>query len=195
MDGDRIDRKGSLTGGYHDIRRSRIDAIKAVALWKGKLDTETARHVEVKASIMKLEQEISVNLGKIQVIESQRKAQLDDRLALTTRASWITKENEQARVRVERMERALAEAEREEQSIQTRIEALQAEMGSAFTQNLTAAEIRTLRDLNAQLTRQQEEYKKVAHARSQVRRDSRSILGSADLVLLYRLATRSVSSR
>ncbi|KAG7561878.1 hypothetical protein FFLO_02695 [Filobasidium floriforme] len=168
MDGDRIDRKGSLTGGYHDIRRSRIDAIKAVALWKGKLDTETARHAEVKASIMKLEQEISVNLGKIQVIESQRKAQLDDRLALTTRASWITKENEQARVRVERMERALAEAEREEQSIQTRIEALQAEMGSAFTQNLTAAEIRTLRDLNAQLTRQQEEYKKVAHERSQI---------------------------
>jgi structural maintenance of chromosome 3 (chondroitin sulfate proteoglycan 6) len=172
MDGDRIDRKGSLTGGYHDIRRSRIDAIKAVALWKGKLDTETARHTEVKASILKLEQEISVNLGKIQVIESQRKAQLDDRLALTTRASWITKENEQARVRVERMERALAEAEREEQSIQTKIEALQAEMGSAFTQNLTAAEIRTLRDLNAQLTRQQEEYKKVAHERSQVRRDS-----------------------
>lgn len=172
MDGDRIDRKGSLTGGYHDIRRSRIDAIKAVALWKGKLDTETARHAEVKASILKLEQEISVNLGKIQVIESQRKAQLDDRLALTTRASWITKENEQARVRVERMERALAEAEREEQSIQTRIEALQAEMGSAFTQNLTAAEIRTLQDLNAQLTRQQEEYKKVAHERSQVRRDS-----------------------
>jgi chromosome segregation ATPase len=112
-----------------------------------------------------------VNLGKIQVIESHRKAQLDDRLALTTRASWITKENEQARVRVERMERALAEAEREEQSIQTKIEALQAEMGSAFTQNLTAAEIRTLRDLNAQLTRQQEEYKKVAHERSQVRYD------------------------
>ena len=168
MDGDRIDRKGSLTGGYHDIRRSRIDAIKAVALWKGKLDAETARHAEVKTSILRLEQEISVNLGRIQVMESERKSQLDDRLALSTRASWVAKEHEQARHRVERIERGLAEAQREEQSVQSRIEAMQGEMGTAFSQNLTAVEIRTIRDLNAQLTRQQEEYKNVAQERSQV---------------------------
>lgn len=195
MDGDRIDRKGSLTGGYHDIRRSRLDAVKAVGVWKGKLETESARHTEVKASILKLEQEISVNLGKSQVLESQRKAQLDDRLALTTRASWVAKEYEQARIRVERMERALAEAQREVQNIESRIEAMQAEMGSAFSRNLSAAEIRTLRDLNAQLTRQQEEFKNVAQERSQVRSDHYSVCAYTNCAVIYRLAAKSDSWR
>ena len=32
LDGDKVDRKGALTGGYHDVRRSRIEAIRNVAL-------------------------------------------------------------------------------------------------------------------------------------------------------------------
>src|ERR1700753_3557350 len=30
LDGDKVDHKGSLSGGYHDIRRSRLDAIRAM---------------------------------------------------------------------------------------------------------------------------------------------------------------------
>jgi structural maintenance of chromosome 3 (chondroitin sulfate proteoglycan 6) len=171
MDGDRVDRKGSLTGGYHDIRRSRIDAVKAVAHWKNKEDSEAARHAEVKSGILQLEQEISVNLGKIQVIDSQRRALLDERQPLSTKATWIQKEEEQARDRVQRLQKALSDAEREERSLRARIDAMRAEVGTPFTQNLTNAEIRTLRDLNAQLTRQQEEYNAVTKERAEVRWD------------------------
>jgi len=168
MDGDRVDRKGSLTGGYHDIRRSRIDAIKAVAHWKNKEEGEAARHAEVKSGILQLEQEISVNLGKIQVLDSQRRALLDERQPLSTKATWIQKEEEQARDRVQRLQKALSDAEREERSLHARIDAMRAEMRTPFTQNLTNAEIRTVRDLNAQLTRQQEEYNAVTQKRAEV---------------------------
>ncbi|KAH9913356.1 hypothetical protein B0H21DRAFT_896218 [Amylocystis lapponica] len=43
LDGDRVDRKGSLTGGYHDVRRSRIEAIKSVISWKAKHKTDSER--------------------------------------------------------------------------------------------------------------------------------------------------------
>jgi structural maintenance of chromosome 3 (chondroitin sulfate proteoglycan 6) len=168
LDGDRVDRKGSLTGGYHDVRRSRLDAIKAVKAWTNKFEAESARHSEVQAAIIQLEQEISVNLGRIQIIDSQRKAFINDRQPLVAQAGWIQKEEEQAGVRLARLERALSDSEREEQSIRTRVEAMRAEVKSAFTQTLTNAEVRTLRDLNAQLTTQQGEFAEISQQRSEV---------------------------
>ncbi|CAA7266004.1 unnamed protein product [Cyclocybe aegerita] len=55
LDGDKVDRKGALTGGYHDVRRSRIEAIKSVRTWRAKYDAEKTRSQEVKDSIRTLE--------------------------------------------------------------------------------------------------------------------------------------------
>src|SRR5882762_4407112 len=58
LDGDRVDRKGALTGGYHDIRRSRLEAIKNVTAWKAKFDTEEKRVTEVKATSLEIDQKV-----------------------------------------------------------------------------------------------------------------------------------------
>lgn len=170
LDGDRVDRKGSLTGGYHDVRRSRLDAVKNLKTWEKKLETESARHAEVQAGVLQLEQEISIILGQIQVLESQRKALINDRQPLVAQLGWIQKEEEQALVRVQRLGKAKTDAQREANAIKAKAEAMQQEKKSAFTQRLTGAEVETLKELNTQLTKQQEEYQRVAEERSEVSR-------------------------
>ena len=72
MDGDKVDRTGALIGGYYDIRRSRIEGIKGVAMWKSKYDTDKKRSEEVKSTITTTNQEITRITGKIQVLMIQQ---------------------------------------------------------------------------------------------------------------------------
>ncbi|KIL54180.1 hypothetical protein M378DRAFT_19146 [Amanita muscaria Koide BX008] len=72
LDRDRLS-KGALTGGYHDMRRSRIEAIRNVAVWKDKFEAEDKRLKEVKSSILRVEQEVTQVTGKISVLVGQQK--------------------------------------------------------------------------------------------------------------------------
>ncbi len=56
LDGDKVDRRG---GGYHDIRRSRIEAIKSVTTCRGKCDGSQAKSQEVKIAASRLEHDIT----------------------------------------------------------------------------------------------------------------------------------------
>ncbi|KAM6503768.1 hypothetical protein JOM56_000711 [Amanita muscaria] len=71
LDRDRLS-KGALTGGYHDMRRSRIEAIRNVAVWKDKFEAEDKRLKEVKSSILRVEQEVTQVTGKILVLVGQQ---------------------------------------------------------------------------------------------------------------------------
>lgn len=73
-----MDRKGALTGGFHDVRLSRLEAIKAVKTWKKKYEAEEKRAVETKKEMVLLDQEITTIMSKQQLLEAKRK-QLQDR--------------------------------------------------------------------------------------------------------------------
>ncbi|RUS33289.1 hypothetical protein BC938DRAFT_472207 [Jimgerdemannia flammicorona] len=49
---DRVDRKGALTGGFHDVRLSRLEAIKAVKTWKKKYETQEKRAAEIRKEMI-----------------------------------------------------------------------------------------------------------------------------------------------
>ena len=51
LDGDKVDRMGALTGGYRDVRWSRIDGVKSVGTWRTKYAAEKARSAEVKFNV------------------------------------------------------------------------------------------------------------------------------------------------
>ncbi|CAE7135950.1 unnamed protein product [Rhizoctonia solani] len=68
LEGDKVDRKGALTGGYHDVRRSRIETIRAVKHWTQKYEADSKILAEIKAQDAQLEQEITKLTGEIQVL-------------------------------------------------------------------------------------------------------------------------------
>ncbi|KAG9089993.1 Structural maintenance of chromosomes protein 3, partial [Ceratobasidium sp. UAMH 11750] len=72
IDGDKVDRKGALTGGYHDVRRSRIETIRAVKQWSEKYEADSKILAEIKAQDAQLEQEITKLTGEVQVLSGKR---------------------------------------------------------------------------------------------------------------------------
>ncbi|KAF8274414.1 RecF/RecN/SMC [Lactarius quietus] len=129
LDGDKVDRKGALTGGYHDIRRSRLEAVKNVATWRSSVATEETRSREVKAETLKLDQEITRVSGRIQVLSSQQKVARETREGISAEIMVIQREKERIEGRISKLEEDVQE-----------LGAYRSELSSPMVQELSTEE-------------------------------------------------------
>ncbi|KDQ11977.1 hypothetical protein BOTBODRAFT_113479 [Botryobasidium botryosum FD-172 SS1] len=151
IDGDKVDRKGAMTGGYHDIRRSRIEGIKAVKMWSSKLETESRRHAEVKEAIQRLEQEITAITGRIQVRTGERSKVQAAREPLANQATWLQREREKLQERIARFETIRSEQEAELSELRARREACEAELATPMATGLSAQEAQAIEQLSREV--------------------------------------------
>lgn len=93
LEGDRVDRRGALFGGYVDLQHSRLDAAKRLRTWQTKLTEETKRGQEIKKEITQLDQQVTDILSKLQIVES-RKKQLQLQGDTSTYESRLRKEED-----------------------------------------------------------------------------------------------------
>lgn len=168
VEGDRADRKGALTGGYHDVRRSRLDAAKSLKKWRDAYTTDSAKHREVKEGITKLEQEISTTMGKIQVLEAKRKQVVDRRAMMSREAGWTRKEEEDATARVGKLELDLQEAEVELKDASAKRGGLEEELSTPMRQRLSDEEVESLETLSKESEEQKVTLLEATQARQKV---------------------------
>lgn len=155
VEGDRADRKGTLTGGFHDVRRNRIDSAKLVKRWRETFETDSTRHQEVKNGIKEIEQKITHLMGQINVLDAKRRQILDRRGLFASQGSSTTREQEYTTQRVAKLDKALDQAQAEYRDASAKRQSYEEEMKSPMRQQLTAAELKTLETL----TKDQEEQK------------------------------------
>lgn len=153
MDGDKVDRKGALTGGYYDIKRSRMDAIKHVKVWRPKLAELTKKHSEVVQATTRLDQEITQILGRLQVAQGKQETILRGRDPLMRESMFLQREQERLGERVATFQTRLAELEREMLSQNARREAFRAELGTPMAQGLSNAELARTEQLGKDIGR------------------------------------------
>jgi structural maintenance of chromosome 3 (chondroitin sulfate proteoglycan 6) len=151
VEGDRVDRKGALTGGFHDVKRSRLDMIKTLKKWREAFETDSARHKEVKDGLAKIDQSITKVAGEIQVLEAKRRQALDVRARFADQSQWTKKEEDQLRARLESLQSQLASAVAELKAAEVKRKADEAELKTPMTQTLTAAELASLATLSTAL--------------------------------------------
>ncbi|KAJ7684992.1 structural maintenance of chromosome protein 3 [Mycena polygramma] len=140
VDGDKVDRKGALTGGFHDVKRSRIEAVKNVTSWRAKWEAEDARSREVKTAILRVEQEITQLGGRIQVLNQQINQIRESRERLMEEGGTLTKEKEKLKERIAKLERDQEELEVELGSLDTKLTGYNNELQSPLTKGLTDQE-------------------------------------------------------
>lgn len=72
-EGNRVDGRGAMTGGYIDTKRSRLSAAKKLRMWQIKLDEEQARGRNIKTQITQLDQKVTRIVSSLQTLVSQKK--------------------------------------------------------------------------------------------------------------------------
>lgn len=168
LDGDKVDRKGALTGGYYDLRRSRIEAIKNVASWKAKYDTDKKRSEEVKSAITTTDQEITRITGKIQVLTIQQAQARESRESSLQDWNSLNRERERLEARLLTLESEINELETELSGISARLQGYRDELSTPLTQTLTDEEARLMDSLGVEVEERRRQVLDLVKARTEL---------------------------
>ena len=166
--GDRADKKGALTGGFHDPDSSRLNAMQKVSEARTELEARQARESEVKKELQILDQKITRAQGELEKAE-QRKQQLHGshaplRQELKSKLDMIRNKKDNLDAK-QRQEEKLSLNVKHLSDMQS---AHENELQTDFKKALTAAEETQLENLGAAVRDLQQQYSTLSGERSEL---------------------------
>ncbi|XP_060076543.1 structural maintenance of chromosomes protein 3-like [Ylistrum balloti] len=160
LDGDQVSRRGALTGGFYDTRRSRLDLQKSKLELQQKLDTQEREYAAHKSKLEVLESKINNLVSEMQKTETKNSKNRDTFEKMRADLRLMTEE-------LQSIERSRSPKEKSVASLQTSLEAMQGsaaslneELGSDLLSQLSVEDQREVDYLNdqiKQLTQQNKE--------------------------------------
>lgn len=139
-DGDRSDKKGALTGGYHDPRNSRLQGIQDLKKSRDEHDAHQARHKEIGREVEQVEQQVTKAMNELTKAEHQqtRSESSMGPLQQEFKSKNAELKSKQASLEQKRTQKANVEANLKELAEQQ--SAYEAERASEYKKALSAAE-------------------------------------------------------
>lgn len=167
LDGDKVDRKGALTGGYYDVRRSRLEAINSIMSWKSKFTANDKRLKEVTAAIHQVEQEITRLVGRMQIVTSQQTQARNTRETLAEESAQFAKEKDRLTGRIERLEGEILDLESELTGLRAKLDGYRAEMASPLANGLSDEEEEQIEALGREVEEHQKQLREFGQTKNE----------------------------
>ncbi|GAB7341757.1 hypothetical protein MBLNU457_g0090t2 [Dothideomycetes sp. NU457] len=174
-DGDRADKKGALTGGYHDQRKSRLDACKDVNKWRDDYDNQQERADEIRRACEKLDQEITRAISNLLKAEQKKEQSENGYGPLLKELRSKSNDLQTKRDELEKMQQTRQNAENNLQALGQQMNDYERELQSDFKKALTAQEERQLETLGSTVQDLRRQVNELAAARSDLEVRKRTI--------------------
>lgn len=167
-EGDRSDKRGALTGGFHDSRLSRLEAVKNLTKWRDEYESKRNRANEIRTDLERLDQKVTQTVGALQKLEQNRQ-QLHSshgpmRLELRSKRELLQNLNDN----LDAKQRAIRNIDANLSALNSQASALEEEMGSAFQKALTADEEAQLETLSSTTQTLRRQYSELSGQRSEL---------------------------
>lgn len=167
-EGDRSDKRGALTGGFHDSRSSRLDAVKLLTKWRDEYESKKNRGTEIRRELEKLDQIVTRAVGELQKLEQQRQQVQNSsgplRLELRSKRDLLQKQQDN----LDAKRRAFRNIEANLASLTDQVDALQAELKSPFQKALSSEEEERLDTLSSTAQELRQQYQEFSGSRSEL---------------------------
>ncbi|KAE8153773.1 RecF/RecN/SMC [Aspergillus avenaceus] len=167
-EGDRSDKRGALTGGFHDSRQSRLEGVKKLAKWRDEYETKKSRGVEIRKELENLDQIITRAVGELQKLEQQRHQVQNSsgplRRELQGKRDLIQKKIDN----LEAKRRALRNIENNLAALTDQVNAYEAELKSPFQKALSNEEEARLESLSTTAQDLRRQYQELSSQRSEL---------------------------
>lgn len=192
-EGDTANKKGALTGGYIDTRKSRLDAVRAVDHWRDEYEAQRARAQDIRRQIERKDQEFTAAMGERQKLDQQLR-QLDDgfdplRAELRSISAHLDRQKDGLDAKIKRRENVEAILK----NLSEQIAAYEGELSSEFKKSLTAQEERQLEELNISVQELKARWNELSKTRREL--ENRKNLLEVDLRENLRLKLDQLNSQ
>lgn len=167
-EGDRSDKRGALTGGFHDSRRSRLDAMKNVTKWRDEYESKKNRGLEIRRELEQLDQLITKAVGELQKLEQRRQQFQSGNAPLRQEIKSKRDVLHNKKDSVESKRRNLRNIESNVSALSDQISAHEEELSSRFEKALTPDEEKKLDNLNSAVQELRRHHSELSSRRSEL---------------------------
>ncbi|KAH6636303.1 RecF/RecN/SMC [Chaetomium tenue] len=164
-EGDTTNKRGAMTGGYVDARRSRLDAVRRVGQMRDLYEQQLADIDKIRKEIEVIDQKVTSASGEEHKLEQQMR-QFEFgfeplKMELRTKNAQLERERAHLEAAVERQ----AQVEKNLKDLDDSISTYQAEISQDFKKALSANEERQLEEFTLEVHQLQRELKEVSKKR------------------------------
>lgn len=157
LDGDQVSRRGALTGGYYDTRRSRLDLHKSKEEYSRQLQEQEGNYMEHKAKLEELEGQINSLVSEMQRMETRNSKNRDNYDKMRADVRLMTEELNSLEKNQPQKGRSVHNLQSSLEAMKGSAQSLKEELGTDLLSQLSIedqAEMDQLTDLVKTLTQQ-----------------------------------------
>lgn len=151
LQGDKQDKKGALTGGFYDAKRSRLDSVKNLRHWQNKYDADHDKQKQTKRSQIQLDQDITKLNGEISITERRFNQASGAREPLNAQIASVQREIEQTKAKITALTEQQSELATHISQLKIEIAAQEEELQTPMSGALSEEEAATLTRLANEL--------------------------------------------
>jgi structural maintenance of chromosome 3 (chondroitin sulfate proteoglycan 6) len=168
LEGDTTNKRGAMTGGYIDSKRSRLEAVRNVNKWRDQYEGQVAEADGIRRQIEVKDQEITRAMGELQKLEAKMR-QVDNgfeplKAELRSKATQLERQRDHLASVMARH----ATAEKNMKDFGDTLAAHEAELASDFKKALSASEERQLEEFDKQATQLHKKWNEVSAKRREL---------------------------
>lgn len=167
-DGDQVERRGALRGGFVDARSSRIEAMGEAKKLESEVRKATKQLTQVKSDLMEVAQHISAAMGELAKLETRQAHQGGATGALRHELRSLRSREEELNRQLAVHEKQSAEMAATETCLRADIETRRALLGTELGAELSSSERKELGELQIKVSRCQEDLMNAKQERLQV---------------------------
>ncbi|KAJ1733006.1 Structural maintenance of chromosomes protein 3 [Coemansia biformis] len=154
LEGDKVDRRGELTGGFVNRRGSRLDAAKTLMRTRARVQAASSQAGEVLAAVAGLDQEITALHSGLQALGARMAQAGSERFNSRQERRQLAKEEADARLFCDSAEKSLAVMRTQQAGAELELQTLQEELAAPFARGISAEERSALERLVAEVDAQ-----------------------------------------
>ncbi|XP_068651739.1 structural maintenance of chromosomes protein 3-like [Aristolochia californica] len=158
LEGDQVSKKGGMTGGFYDDRRSKLKFIKIIKQNTKSISSKEDELLKVRNSLQEIDQKITRLVSEQQKFEARRNHDKSELEQLKQDIALATKQKESTSKALEKKEKLLANAHNHIEQLKASVATKKAEMGTELIDHLTPEEKELLSRLNPEITELKERF-------------------------------------
>ncbi|KAM3504787.1 hypothetical protein MY10362_003347 [Beauveria mimosiformis] len=170
VEGDTTNKRGAMTGGYIDPRKSRLEAVHAANKWRSEFDRLVAQSRDLRAQIERKDQEITAAMSEVQKAEQKLRQAEDGFEPLKHELRNKTSHIESERAHLDSAIKRRDAVEKNMNGLMEEIAAHEAELGTEYKKSLTTAEEQELENSTLLAQQLQQQWNDISNTRRELER-------------------------
>eukprot|EP01080_Neovahlkampfia_damariscottae_P003454 gene3454-6103_t len=168
LSGDQVNSKGALTGGFYDVRNSRLDIMRNMKKSKNLFDEDEKQQKKIKIQLSEIDNKINLCVGELLKLEEELNKNQNTITQETIDLKTLTSRQKTLVEILSQRQKSISSLEVTIKNLEETIKSLNEEKNTQLHSELTNNEQKEIENLNVEITKLKDDLVEISETKAQL---------------------------